>query len=135
MNLHHRVMDHMDELRQEQGGAFGGSNSDLLEELGNYPQARRVFYAVIAACHELGPEAWLTGGAEKLLWTPIGSFARLPPDCSAQQTAWIYRVRRARHDSSQTELGKATAGIGLRSDRRGAVFAYGGGLRQQTAAP
>lgn|SRR5487761_1152260 len=56
IDLHHRVMEHMGELRQEQGGAFGGHNSELLEELGDYPQARRVFYAVIAACHDLGPE-------------------------------------------------------------------------------
>lgn len=56
LDLHHRVMEHMGELRQEEGGAFGGYNSELLEELGDYPQARRVFYAVIAACHELGPE-------------------------------------------------------------------------------
>lgn len=55
LDLHHRVMDHIDELREEQGGAFGGNNSELLEELGSHPQARRVFYAVIAACHELGP--------------------------------------------------------------------------------
>lgn len=56
LDLHHRVMDHIDELRREQGGAFGANNSELLEELGSHPQARRVFYAVIAACHELGPE-------------------------------------------------------------------------------
>lgn len=56
LDLHHRVMEHMGELRQEQGGLFGGHNSELLEELGDYPQARRVFYAVIAACHDLGPE-------------------------------------------------------------------------------
>ncbi|HVA46454.1 MAG TPA: hypothetical protein VNH11_08780 [Pirellulales bacterium] len=56
VDLHHRVMEHMNELREEHGGAFGGHNSELLEELGDYPQARRVFYAVIAACHELGPD-------------------------------------------------------------------------------
>ena len=56
LDLHHRVMEHMGELRQEEGGLFGGHNSELLEELGDYPQARRVFYAVIAACHDLGPE-------------------------------------------------------------------------------
>jgi hypothetical protein len=56
LDLHHRVMEHMGELRQEQGGLFGGHNSELLEELGAYPQARRVFYAVIAACHDLEPE-------------------------------------------------------------------------------
>lgn len=56
VDLHHRVMEHMNELREEQGGLFGGHNSELLEELGDYPQARRVFYAVIAACQELGPE-------------------------------------------------------------------------------
>ena len=56
IDLHHRVMEHMGELREEQGGAFGNHNSELLEELSDHPQARRVFYAVIAACHELGPE-------------------------------------------------------------------------------
>jgi hypothetical protein len=56
LDLHHHVMEHMGELRHEQGGLFGGHNSELLEELGDHPQARRVFYAVIAACHELGPE-------------------------------------------------------------------------------
>lgn len=56
VDLHHRVMEHMNELREEQGGRFGEHNSELLEELGDYPQARRVFYAVIAACHELGPD-------------------------------------------------------------------------------
>ena len=56
LDLHHRVMEHMGDLRHEQGGHFGGDNSELLEELGDHPQARRVFYAVIAACHELGPE-------------------------------------------------------------------------------
>jgi len=56
IDLHHRVMEHMGELREEQGGAFGEHNSELLEELNDHPQARRVFYAVIAACHELGPE-------------------------------------------------------------------------------
>jgi hypothetical protein len=56
LDLHHRVMEHMGDLRQEQGGLFGGHNSELLEELGDHPQARRVFYAVIAACHELGPD-------------------------------------------------------------------------------
>lgn len=56
LDLQHRVMDHIDQLRQECDGAFGGNNSDLLEELGSHPQARRVFYAVIAACHELEPE-------------------------------------------------------------------------------
>jgi hypothetical protein len=56
IDLHHRVMEHMGELREEQGGAFGGHNSELLEELHDYPQARRVFYAVIAACHDLAPE-------------------------------------------------------------------------------
>jgi hypothetical protein len=56
VDLHHQVMEHMGELRQEHGGAFGRHNSELLEELNDHPQARRVFYAVIAACHELGPE-------------------------------------------------------------------------------
>ncbi|HEV3344753.1 MAG TPA: hypothetical protein VG125_30535 [Pirellulales bacterium] len=56
IDLHHRVMEHMGELREEQGGAFGEHNSELLEELNDHPQARRVFYAVIAACHELSPE-------------------------------------------------------------------------------
>ena len=56
IDLHHRVMEHMGELREEQGGAFGQHNSELLEELNDHPQARRVFYAVIAACHELGPQ-------------------------------------------------------------------------------
>ena len=56
VDLHHRVMEHMNELREEHGGLFGGHNSELLEELGDYPQARRVFYAVIAACQELGPD-------------------------------------------------------------------------------
>lgn len=56
LDLHHHVMDHIDELRQQQGGVFGRRNSELLEELGSHPQARRVFYAVIAACHELGPD-------------------------------------------------------------------------------
>jgi hypothetical protein len=56
IDLHHQVMEHIGELRREEGGIFGGHNSELLEELGDYPQARRVFYAVIAACHDLGPE-------------------------------------------------------------------------------
>lgn len=56
LDLHHRVMEHIGELRQERGGMFGGANSELLEELASHPQARRVFYAVIAASHELGPE-------------------------------------------------------------------------------
>ncbi|HWB11512.1 MAG TPA: hypothetical protein VG826_19940 [Pirellulales bacterium] len=56
IDLHHQVMEHMGELREEQGGAFGQHNSELLEELNDHPQARRVFYAVIAACHELGPQ-------------------------------------------------------------------------------
>jgi hypothetical protein len=56
LDLHHFVMEHMGELRREQGGLFGGHNSQLLEELGDYPQAQRVFFAVIAACQELGPE-------------------------------------------------------------------------------
>lgn len=55
LDLHHRVMEHMGELRQEQGGLFGGYNSELLEVLGDHPQARRVFYAVMAACHDLAP--------------------------------------------------------------------------------
>lgn len=56
LDLHHRVMEHMGDLRQEQGGQYGGNNSELLEELVDHPQARRVFYAIIAACHDLGPE-------------------------------------------------------------------------------
>lgn len=56
IDLHHSVMEHMDELREERGGVYRETNSELIEALANYPQARRVFYAVMAACRELGPE-------------------------------------------------------------------------------
>ncbi|HEX5442584.1 MAG TPA: hypothetical protein VFW87_02090 [Pirellulales bacterium] len=56
IDLHHHVMEHMDELREERGGIYRENNSELIEALADYPQARRVFFAVMAACRELGPE-------------------------------------------------------------------------------
>src|SRR5487761_738246 len=56
IDLHHAVMEHMDELRDERGGVYRETNSELIEALADYPQARRVFFAVMAACRELGPE-------------------------------------------------------------------------------
>lgn len=64
IDLHHTVMEHMDELREERGGFYREANSELIEALASYPQARRVFYAVMAACRELGPEIDRRLGAE-----------------------------------------------------------------------
>lgn len=64
IDLHHSVMEHMDELREERGGIYRDNNSELIEALADYPQARRVFFAVMAACRELGPEIERRLGAE-----------------------------------------------------------------------